>query len=306
LVTLLALALAAGGLLSIRTRIRDGRLPRGRRRAILFAFVLFGLVYFPSTVFILAPAGSEGARRSWAFTWIGLSILAGPAAVWLVDWAGRVARRWRRIGLRSILMAALSVALVGGTAAGVDPSYRFPGPLLFGSDARSITPELLATSSWFSDRFGAGHNIVTDRYSGLVFGSFGLQDFSYPSPGFPYYNLYLAKPGVPLEPPNLPAQLKFSNYTYLIVNERMAYEMPELGVYFVAGEPASLFLPQDGKPIFHGRLNKFNTIKWMVKVFQSDGFSIYRFNLPIAPIGYQRQPPRARGKVLQGKLVVTP
>ena len=143
MVTVFALFLAVGGLLLIRGRIRDGRLPRGRRRALLFAFALLGLVYFPSAIFILSPAGAEGARRSWAFTWIGLSMLVGPAVVWLLDWAGRSMYRWRRVSLRSGLVAALAVALIGGTAAGLDASYRFPGPFLYGSDARSVTPELL-------------------------------------------------------------------------------------------------------------------------------------------------------------------
>ena len=180
-------ALAVGGLLLIRARIRDGRLPRGRRRALLSAFAFLGLVYFPSTVFILSPSGAEGARRSWAFTWIGLSMLVSPAAVWLLDWAGRSTRRWRRVSLRSGLLAALAIALIGGTAAGLDASYRFPGPFLYGSDARSVTPELLATSEWFSARFGTGNNIVTDRYTGLIFASFGAQNTAYPSAGFPTY-----------------------------------------------------------------------------------------------------------------------
>ena len=55
LVTVFALGLAVGGLLLIRARIKDGRLPPGRRRALLFAFALLGLVYFPSTIFILSP-----------------------------------------------------------------------------------------------------------------------------------------------------------------------------------------------------------------------------------------------------------
>ena len=84
LASVFAVGLAAGGLLLIWHRIRGGRLPRGRRRAFLIAFTLFGLVYFPSTIFIFSPDGAEGARRSWAFTWIGFSILAGPVAVWLV------------------------------------------------------------------------------------------------------------------------------------------------------------------------------------------------------------------------------
>ena len=127
-------------------------------------------------------------------------MLVGPAAVWLLDWAGRSTHRWRRVSLRSGLVAALAIALVGGTAAGLDASYRFPGPFLYGSDARSVTPELLAASEWFSARFGTGNNIVTDRYTGLIFASFGLQNTASPSAGFPVYNLYLAKPGAPIEP----------------------------------------------------------------------------------------------------------
>ena len=139
-------------------------------------------MYFPSTIFILSPTGAEGARRSWAFTWFGLCMVVGPAAVWLLDWAGRSRHRWLRVSLYSGLMAALAVALVGGTAAGLDASYRFPGPFLYGSDARSVTPELLQTSKWFAARFGTGNNIVTDRYTGLIFDSFGLQNTAAPWP----------------------------------------------------------------------------------------------------------------------------
>lgn len=308
IVTVFALFLAVSGLLLIRAQIRDGRLPRGRRRALLFAFASLGLVYFPSTIFILSPDGAEGARRSWAFTWIGLSMLAGPAAVWLLDWAGRCSHHWKRVSLRSGLLAALAIALVGGTAAGVDVTYRFPGPFLFGSDARSVTPELLAASEWFSARFGTGNDIVTDRYTGLIFASFGLQNTASPSAGFPTYNLYLAKPGAPVEPAYLFSDLSLSNYTYLIVDARMAYDVPELGVYFTSSDPASV-LPQGNKSPFYGRLNKFNTVQWAIKVFQSDNYSIYRFNLSATQVGYQQQPPTSRGKrgkVLQGKLTVTP
>jgi hypothetical protein len=77
-------------------------------------------------------------------------------------------------------------------------------------------------------------------------------------------------------------------------------------VYFERNEPFSHSLSQDGKPIFYGRLDKFDTIRWMVKVFQSDNYSIYRLNLPAAQIGYQHRAPTLRGKVLQGKFLVTP
>jgi hypothetical protein len=310
LVTVFALAMAVGGLLLFRARVKDGGLPPGRRRAILAAFAFLGLVYFPSTIFIFSPDGAEGARRSWAFSWIGLSMLAGPVAVWLLDWARRRTLRWRRVSFRAGLTAALAIVLVGGTAAGLNASYRFPGPFLYGSDARSVTPELLAVSRWFSARFGIGNHIVTDRYTGLIFASFGLQNTAAPSAGFPVYNLYLDKPGASIEPPFLLADLKLSDYNYLIVDQRMAYELPQLGIYFTPNDPATV-LPHDGKSPFYGRLEKFNTTRWLVKVFQSDNYSIYRITLPAPRPGYQQQPPTSRGKrgkggrVLPGKLSVT-
>ena len=305
LVPVFALGVTAGGLLLIAARIRDGLLPRGRRRALLVGFAVVGLVYFPSTIFILVPSGAEGARRSWAFTWIGLCMLAGPAVVWLLDWTRHRVHAWLRVSLYSGFLAALAIALVGGTAAGVDASYRFPGPFLYGSDARSVTPELLAVSQWFSGRFGTGNNVVTDRYTSLIFGSVGLQNPASPSVGFPVWDLYLA-PGPSIKPAFLVFDLANSNYTYLIVDGHMAFDLPETGMYFTPGEPTIMDHPQAGRPIFYGRLGKFNTLPWMVKIFQSDNYSIYRLNLPESRISYQSEPPRIHGKLVQGKLLVTP
>ncbi len=302
LVTVMALCAAVGGLALIRARIRDARLPSGPRRALLAALAAWGLVYFPSTVFILFPFSAEGARRTWAFTWIGLGLLAAPAAVWLVDWAGRRTHRWQRAGTRAGLAGLLAVALVGGTAAGLDAEYRFPGPFLYGSDARSVTPELLAVGRWFSDRFGAGNNIVTDRDTGFIFGSFGLQNPAQPSSGFPVWDLYSAAPGAPITPSNLLPELSGSDYLYLIVDERMATQQPEIGIYFETSEPASIDALYGGKPIFYGRLGKFSTMSWLVKVFQSDNYSIYRFDLPASAAGYDQ----SRLPTSRGQLTVTP
>ena len=295
LVVVFALCLAVAGLFLIRGRIRSGRLPPGRPRSLLVALALWGLIYFPSTVFILSAAGAEGARRSWAFNWIGLSIFVSPVVVWLIDWSGRRAHLLLRIVSRAGLMAAFALALVGGVAAGLDASYRFPGPFLYGSDARSITPELLGTGEWFLNRLGPGHNIVTDRYTGLIFASFGLQDTAAASRGFPVYDLYAAKPRDPIDPALL-AELSSSDYTYLIVDARMAYEVPQIGIYFEPDEP-TLFVRPDDKSIFLGRLNKFTSISWLAKIFQSDDYSIYRINLAPAPAGYQRSAPKFRGKL---------
>jgi hypothetical protein len=299
LVVVLALILSVGGVLLVSSRFRDGSLPKGRRRALTVAYSLLGVIYFPSVLFIISAAGAEGARRSWAFTWIGLCLPMSLAVVWLLDWAGRRTQQWSRVGLRSGLAAALAAAMVGGTAAGLDASYRFPGPFLFGSESRSVTPELLATSGWFLKRFEGGNNIITDRYTALVLGSYGLQNPGAASRGFPFYDLFLAKAGAPIKPSYLLSELE--GFKYLIVDRRLAYEVPQLGLYFDANEPQSLLTPPGHKPVFYGRLAKFNNFPWMTKVFQSDNYSVYRLHLPVTETGMAGRPPARRGR-----LVVSP
>lgn len=299
-VTLIAAVLAAGGLIMQRRRMRARLLPPGRKRSLLVAYTILGLIYFPSTALILSPAGAEGARRSWAVSWIGLAIVVAPVACWLLDWAGRRVHLVTRAAVLAVLAAFTAVSLVGGTAAGLDASYRLPGPFLFGSDARSDTPELNAMAQWFLGRFGPGNSVVTDRYTGLLIASYGLQDTANPSAGFPVWDLYLDKPGQPLGPGSLITELTSGNYRYLIVDERMANDAPQLGVYFEGTEPAGLVLP-NGQSIFKGRLGKFDQVQWMSKVFESDNYAVYRMNLPIASTRYQARPVPLRGKLTVGQ-----
>ena len=301
-VTLVALVMAVGGGLRIRRWLKDGRLPSGSRRALLLGYAVVGAVYFPSTVFIFSPAGAEGARRSWAISWIGLAILTGPAAAWLTDLAGRRRRVVTRNAVRLAAAAAVVLSLVGGTAAGLDASYRFTGPFLFGSDARSDTAELNAMAQWFRDRLGDGNNVVTDRYTGLLVASYGMQNTANPSRGFPVWDLYSDLPGQPLGPASLIASLVTSDYRYLIVDKRMAADVPQLGIYFEGNEPSDLVLP-DGRPIFNGRLAKFDGVVWMSKVFESDNYAVYRMNLPPELEGrpYQARQVRFSGKLAVGR-----
>ena len=147
LLVALMLALALVAAFSVRSRMKERLLPDGRRgsllpsgsmRATLLAIAVLGLVYFPSTIFILSAAGSEGARRSWAQSWIGLTIFVGPAAVSLLGWAGNRRRLWSRVAARAVLALGLVITIVGGVAAGQDAVYRFPGPDLFSALTRAM------------------------------------------------------------------------------------------------------------------------------------------------------------------------
>ena len=172
----------------------------------------------------------------------------------------------------------MAISTVGGTAAGLVPSYRFPGPFLYGSVTRDVTPELIAASTWFESRFGAGNSVVTDRYTGIVFASYGLQNVPLVYASLPIWDLYLANSDTTI-PSSLLSELKADNYGYLVVDRRMAYYIPELGTYFNPGEPHFLMSPT-AQSVFFGKLQKFDTTPWMEKVFQSNNYSIYRLNLP--------------------------
>jgi hypothetical protein len=164
--------------------------------------------------------------------------------------------------------------LVGNVAAGMNPSYRFPGPPRFGSDTRSATPEVLAAAAWLRATQGRGLRIVADRYSGLVFGSYGEQFPVTGSVTFPAYDVYLTQPGRAVSPA-LIGQLREWNFGFLIVDRRMATEVPEIGIYFETNEP----IRHDGRPAFTlAQLTKFDGMPWTIKIYDSGNIAIYRFD----------------------------
>ena len=235
------------------------------RNGALTMFVL-GSCYFPAALLILTPSGAEGARRSWAFSYLGIALVVAPVVIWLLDRAPFYSG--------TALLAVCAVVMVGNTAAGMNPSYRFPGPPVFGSDTRSAIPEVSAASAWLRSTQGRDLRIVADRYSGLIFGSFGGQRPVTGSVSFPTYDLYLAQPGRQLSP-RLIEQLSSWRFTYLIVDRRMAREVPEIQIYFETNEP----VPHSDKPAFTlGQLTKFDRTPWTIKIYDSGNIAIYRFD----------------------------
>jgi hypothetical protein len=241
-------------------------------RSAALAMLLLAAGYFPAAALILTPSGAEGARRSWAFSYLGIALVVAPLVVALLDRFARVAG--------PALIALFTVMMVGNVAAGMNPSYRFPGPFVYGSDTRALTPEVLAAADWLRDTQGRGLRIVADRYSGLIFGSLGGQFPVTGSVTFPTYDIYLAQPGHPV-PPALIGQLRSWRFGYLIVDKRMAREVPEIQIYFENNEP----IAHDGHPGFTlAQLTKFDRTPWTIKIYDSDDIAIYRFDF--ASLGF--------------------
>jgi hypothetical protein len=236
-------------------------------RSARLSLLMLGSLYFPAALLILTPSGAEGARRSWAFSYLGIALVVAPVV-------GSLLRQRFRLVSGGALLALTTVLLVGNVAAGMNPSYRFPGPPAFGSDTRAASPEMLAAAAWLRDTQGRNLRIVADRYSGLIFGSYGEQSPVTGSGAFPTYDLYLAQPGHPVPRPLL-TQLQSWRFGYLVVDRRMALEVPDIKIYFETNEP----IPHDDRPAFTlAQLTKFDTLPWTIKIYDSTDVAIYRFD----------------------------
>jgi hypothetical protein len=271
-------ALAAMAAAAYRLRHRPGGGPVARCGAM--SMLILGSFYFPAALLILTPSGAEGARRSWAFSYLGIAIVVAPVVVAALDRAWRGGDR-RTVALTgAALLTACTVMLVGNTAAGMNPSYRFPGPPVYGSDTRAASPEVVAAATWLLATHGRGLRIVADRYAGLIFGSYGEENPVTGSGAFPTYDLYLAQPGRPV-PPDLLGQLRSWQFGYLIVDRRMAREVPDIKIYFETNEP----IAHDGVPAFTlGQLTKFDHTPWTIKIYDSGDIAIYRFDFSMAGV----------------------
>ena len=131
-----AFALAATGIWAIRRRLLQD--------AALLGMALFGALYFISLPFILTAGGAEGARRSWAFTSLGLCLAMAVGLVAAADWARR--RKWggSRVAFVSVLAGAVAIIAIGNVASGISVAVPLPRLVLvrlrrahrFGGDAR--------------------------------------------------------------------------------------------------------------------------------------------------------------------------
>ena len=197
---------------------------------------LFGALYFISLPFILTAGGAEGARRSWAFTSLGLCLAMAVGLVAAADWARR--RKWgvSRVAFVSVLAAAVAVIAIGNVASGISVQYRFPGSFSYGSDARTVSEETRGAVGWLETTAGPGNRTIADRDTGLAFGSLGTQWIEKAWKGFPLWEFYLH---VKQPSPALLDGMRQGAPRYLIVDTRMSEQLPLTGVYFAPDEPGA-------------------------------------------------------------------
>jgi hypothetical protein len=241
-------------------------------RRTTLAIVGFGLIYFPSIPFILAPSGAEGARRSWGFTYIGVALCV---AVCVAPWLWESTRRRRVVVIAALGLAGL---VVGNTGAGLNDIYRFPGPYLFGSDTRSLTNEAVGLGEAFGEQY-AGRRVVADRYSAMAVAAYGGAFTAAPSPGFPAYDLFFH---ARTPEPYLVHELESSGYEYVVVDSRLSRAVPATGTYFTNIEPLKAEGTRSVVP--EAALRRFDTVPWATKVMATPHYSVYRLSFAAAGV----------------------
>ena len=257
--------LALVGLLVLR-RIR----PRG---AMLVALSAIGCLYFASVPFILTGAGTEGARRSWAFTYIGVAMLAAMGIGVLLD------RRDSLVPLvarRLVIPLALGGLVIGNVSAGLSVEYRFPGPFVFGSDTRSLTDETRAAVAWFDRTQGPAKRVIADRTNYIAFGLLGdaQPEKAYVTPRITYplwqFIFNKARPST-----NLLAITRARDVRYLIIDKRTTSLLPRTGYYYVKEEPLA---GKRRQPPPAEAIAKYGRVPWASRIYESDHLAIYRLD----------------------------
>lgn len=230
------------------------------------ALALFGLVYFPSVLFIMAPMGAEGARRSWAFTYIGVALIVAlvfqrKAGVW-----------GRRLGTRlraAIVMVLVAVVMIGNVGAGLNDPYRFPGPFRWGTDTNSASAEARVMAELLGGTAGPVR-AVSDRYTGLALSAYGGVWVATPSFGFPAAELTQTD----RDPtPELAAMLATSHIDYLVVDMRMAQEAAYNGDNYGSSDP----LPGRATPVAY--LERLDDVPWASRVMTTEHLRVYRLDM---------------------------
>jgi hypothetical protein len=235
------------------------------RSVVVSALAVFAVLYFVSLPFMYTSAGNEGARRSWAFTYVGIAVLLALAA-------DRISSRDRgRLLAGAATLAAVAVGavvLVGNVAVGINPYYRFPGPASIRSEVRVVTPELRAGAAWLKHTQAAPRRILADEFSSPSLAYFGDAFPATPSAGFPTWQLYLSPDRPPLR---LEGELRSARYGIVVANGMIPLSRSFYSTADEGGGPA----PRDTTRVAIDRLDRS---PWLLKLYGSDNLAIYRID----------------------------
>lgn len=213
----------AGGWWALWQARRDGGWQRGRTAA---APLLLSFAYFGSLPLVFTSGGGEIAHRSWGFSYVGVACLAA-LGVSSLDRRGLTVRKWRgRVAVVSLAGLAAVIA-VGNVAQGENLLYRFPGPYLFSTDTRSVTPEAMGLMKWITGHLQPGVGIIGDRTTSEMVEAYTHDEVPGPSSAA---GLYIYSEGDNVAP-GVRQFLKTANFRYFVLDTRSFDTTPFQSLY---------------------------------------------------------------------------
>ncbi len=249
------------GLLAIWRRFRHSPL------AITLALV--ACVYPLSLLARFTLVGAEVATRLPEFLFVGISFVLAVALARL---------RWHHSLVRTpALVAGISLILVGGVVVGIPRFARLPGPYLVSADARSVEAEGIGAAQWSGRALGPGNRFVADRVNRVLLATYGRQELviSYVE-RVPIAFLFLAAEIGPREREIARA----ARVRYLLIDRRLATDLPVVGHYFDRGEERDLGVRT--VPISPTVLAKFDALPGVSRLFDGGNIQVYDIGAIVA------------------------
>jgi hypothetical protein len=250
-----------------------GALPWGlfatwKARARHPALIMLGLValVYPATLALrLSLAGTETSNRASEFLFLGLGAVIGFA---YLRWLREPIDGGRRSGsIRLALTGLLCVTTLGGITVGTSSTALLPGPYRVAADSRSITPENVAAARWARVHLPFDSRQLTDSSNKALMAAYGLQD---PQGGTSLGRDVAAIFSAHELGKGVMRMISYDDIEYLVVDTRLASELPRSGHYFDSGEPNSPV-----EPLRLEALKKFSHSRLLDKIYSSGDIRIY-------------------------------
>lgn len=221
-----------------------GLWPAGPAGHIAVGVSLLTLTLPVSFPLALVEASAEGARRSWAWGYLGASMLIGLAYGTALRFRPEAQEqregRLKRSVHSAALIAPLLVMAVGGVAVGMNENYRMPGPWATGADGRTYNDEVRLVAEHVAAAAGPGDRVLADRYmTGPIAVSAPVEAIA-PSDANPLWNVMFLEEPSEEDLARLAGQVRF-----IVVDRRMADRAAGQGFWYNRGEPAGSRLHPD-------------------------------------------------------------
>ncbi len=221
------------------------------------------LAYPASLGMRLTNSGWEISNRSSEFIFIAVSfaVALGFTEVWLSR-----KQNWEWVAAFTVCS---SLIFLGGIIAGWSPYARMPGSYLAAADTRSIEPQSVQAAGWMYKELGPANRVAADRVNSLLMLSYGQQRM-----------VMGGGDGINVAPIFMSQKLggwemdliQKGKIRYAVVDERLSRYLPQVGIYYEAGEPDTY---QHRTPLDLGALQKFNAFRGVNRLFDSGDIVVY-------------------------------